>query len=170
VRQAMQQLVAEMTRPVVMSDRASRGLAQVRDARHEHLQAHGHDPSTGELARATGLGRQQVDRLVAAERVPQALDAPLARGETSGETLGNQLADPTAEDAYDRLDRVLEIDRLRGLPGPLSDRERDVVRAHYGLGRPTQTLREIAVGLRVSVERVRQIEEKALGKLRDEIL
>ena len=68
VRQAMQQLVAELTRPVVLSDRALRQLARVKDARRDHLQAHGREPSSAELAETTGLTREQVENLVAAER------------------------------------------------------------------------------------------------------
>ena len=55
VRQAMQQLVSEVTRPVVLSDRAFRQLAKVNDARRRHLQAHSHEPSTAELAGETGF-------------------------------------------------------------------------------------------------------------------
>ena len=51
----MQELVAELTLPVALSDRAVRGLALIRAARREHLQAHGVEPTTEELSRATGF-------------------------------------------------------------------------------------------------------------------
>ena len=80
VRQAMQQLVAEVTGPVVLSDRALRQLARVKDARRTHLQAHGREPSTAELAETTGLTREQVENLVAVERTPRALEEPIGEG------------------------------------------------------------------------------------------
>jgi RNA polymerase sigma factor (sigma-70 family) len=63
----------------------------------------------------------------------------------------------------------LQLDDVARLPDRLCDRERHVLRARYGLGQPTQTLREIAGALSVSAERVRQIEERALDRLRDDL-
>src|SRR4051794_40936377 len=77
VRQAMQQLVSELTRPVVLSDRAARQLARVRDARREHLQACGREPSLAELAELAHLPRRQVENLVVAERSPCGLEEPI---------------------------------------------------------------------------------------------
>ena len=69
-------------------------------------------------------------------------------------------------DGYDRVDDWSEIEQLEGLPGGLAEREQNIVRAHYGLDGEQQTLREIAGGMGLSVERVRQLEERALDKLR----
>src|SRR4051794_23599435 len=65
VRQAMQQLVAELTRPVVMSDRALRQLARVKQARRDHVQEQKSEPSTSDLSGRTGIAREQIERLVA---------------------------------------------------------------------------------------------------------
>jgi RNA polymerase primary sigma factor len=166
VRQAMQELVAELSRPVVLSDRALRKLARVKDARREHLQAHRKEPSTAELALATGFTRDQVENLVAAERTPRALEAPLNDDEGSDAMFGELLADPVAEDEYEAVDRRLEIEELRNLPCELCERERMILRGRYGLDGGRQTLRELAGCLDLSAERVRQIEEGALDKLR----
>jgi RNA polymerase sigma factor (sigma-70 family) len=167
VRQAMQQLVAELARPTVLSDRALRQLARVKDAHRVYLQVHGSEPSNSELAAATGLTTDQVERLLAVERAPRGLDDPLGYDDGDVRTYGERLADPRAEDEFDDVDRRLEADDLGRAEGRLSARERTVLRARYGLDRPSQTLREIAGGLGLSSERVRQIEEGALGKLRD---
>jgi RNA polymerase primary sigma factor len=166
VRQAMQQLVSELGRPVVLSDRAVRRLARIRTARRELLQSLGHEPSIAELALRTELTRDQVESLVAVERAPRALDETAGDRDGSSATLCDLLADPVAGDGYDRVDERSEIDQLEGLPGGLADRERNIVRAHFGLDGEQQTLREIAGGMGLSVERVRQLEERALGKLR----
>jgi RNA polymerase sigma factor (sigma-70 family) len=166
VRQAMQQLMSELTRPVVLSDRAQRQLARVRDAHREYLQKHTREPSPGELAEQTGLSRHQVENLIAAERKPRALEEPVSGDDGVVGTFGDLLADPLAEDAYERVPRRLEMERLPRLMGALTDRERTIVRGRYGFDGPEQTLRELAGRLGVSAERVRQIEHEALGKLR----
>jgi RNA polymerase sigma factor (sigma-70 family) len=167
VRQAMQQLVAQMTRPIVLSDRALRRLARIKHARRELLQSTEREPTAAELAEATGLTRAQVDSLLAAERMPRGLEEPIGDGEPAPSTVGEMVADPVAEDAYDRVDQRIEVESLRALAGGLAARERGIVFSHYGLAGPARTLREIAVELQLSVERVRQIEDRALGKLRE---
>src|ERR1700754_4837424 len=126
VRQAMQQVVAELTRPVVMSERALRQLARVRDARRQLAHAHGAWPTNGELARATGLARTQVERLLAAERAPAALHGPPAPGDGGPRTDDHLLRDPVAEDAYDRVLRRIECDHVVSLLDRLEDRERAI--------------------------------------------
>jgi len=166
VRQAMQQLVAEVTRPVVLSDRALRQLARVNDVRREHLQAHGREPSTTELAAATGFTTEQIESLITFERPARGLEESVRGEDGTAGTFGDLVPDPDAEDEYEQVVARLETERLHDLSTVLADRERDILYAHYGLGRPAQTLREIAGGLGLSVERVRQIEERALEKLR----
>jgi RNA polymerase primary sigma factor len=166
VRQAMQQLVAELGRPVVLSDRAARHLARLKDAQRAHLQSRGREASVTELVSATGMGRRQVEGLMAAARRPRGLDERLGDDDSAGATLGDQLADPLADDAYDRV-LPFDIGRLRRLLERLSDRERAILAARYGLDGPELTLRQLAGTLCLSIERVRQLEEAALGKLRD---
>jgi RNA polymerase sigma factor (sigma-70 family) len=166
VRQAMQQLVSQLTRPVVLSDRAIRQLTRVRDARREHLQAHGCEPTCAQLAAETQLGRTQVEDLIVAERSPRALDEPLRGDEGGGATLGDLLADPHAEEAYERVPQRIALQALPQLLEELNARERRILRARFGLDGPEQTLREVAEGLGVSAERVRQLEQRALDKLR----
>jgi RNA polymerase sigma factor (sigma-70 family) len=166
VRQAMQQLVAELTRPMVLSDRALRQLSQLRRAHGEYVAEHGREPSTHELADNTGLTHEQVAEMLALERVPQSLDEPV--GGDGGElgAFGELLVDPLAADAYEQLLDHSEIEQIRALLGSLNDRERMILRARYGLEGPEQSLRDVGEQIGLSGERVRQIEERALGKLR----
>jgi RNA polymerase primary sigma factor len=167
VRKAMQELVAEVTRPVALSDHAVRGLAQVKAARRDHLQAHGAEPTRAELSAATGFTRAQLDSLLASDRPARSFEEPLATGEDATPTLGETVADPTAEKEYEQVLDKLEIQAVQGLADRLDERERTVLRGHYGLGRPAQTLSNIGSDLGVTAERVRQIEKEALEKLRD---
>ena len=165
VRKAMQELVAELARPVALSDRAVRELAQIRRARSEHLQMYGVESTTDELSRATGLTPAQLERLQAAERVPRSMQEQLS-GDEATATIGDTIIDPTAEQAYQQLLDAFEIRDVRDLTEQLDERERVVIRAHYGLGQNAQTLSEIGAGLGLTAERARQIEAGALSKLR----
>ena len=127
VRQAMQQLVAEMTRPVALSDRPLRGLARIKEARAKHLQDHGREPSITELVTATGPARKQVESLIAIERTPRGLDEPVSGEEGATGTLQDLVEDPVAEDQYQHVLDRMEIEFVRGLTDGLSERERNIL-------------------------------------------
>jgi RNA polymerase sigma factor (sigma-70 family) len=162
----MQELVAELTRPVALSDRAVRELAQIRRAHSEHLQMHGVEPTTAQLSRATGLKPAQLERLQATERMPRSTQEQLTDGDEATATIGDTIVDPAAEQAYQQVLDAFEIGEVRDLTEQLDERERIVIRAHYGLGQDAQTLSEIGGELGLTAERARQIEAGALSKLR----
>lgn len=165
VRQAMQQLVSELTRPAVLSDRALRHLARIKDAHHDALAEGRPEPGRDELAQRTGLTPGQVDDLLAVDRAPRSLDEPVVGEEGAVGTFGDLLVDPLAEDEYEQVLGALRPGDLVGLLSGLSDRERAVLTARYGLDGPEHSLRQVAGTLGISAERVRQIERRALGKL-----
>jgi len=165
VRQAMQQLVAELARPAVLSDRALRQLARLRRAHAAFVQTQGREPTRAELARRAGLEREQVDALLGVDGAPRSLDAPVAAHDGRMGTLGDVIADPAGGDAYERVLSAIEADELHALLSGLSARERAILRARYGLDGDEQSLRQIGLSLGVSAERVRQLEQRALGKL-----
>jgi RNA polymerase sigma factor (sigma-70 family) len=162
----MQQLVSELTRPVVLSDRALRQLARVRDAHRQVVRETGREPGRTQLAERAGLSGEQVDNLLAVDRSPRSIDEPVSGDEGQIGALGELLADPLAEGEYERVLEAIEAEELLSLLSGLSERERAILRLRYGLdtGRE-ETLREIAGRLGLSAERVRQLEERALGKL-----
>jgi RNA polymerase primary sigma factor len=167
VRQAMQQQVAEMSGPIVLSDRALRQLARVRDTRREFTQAHQHEPSVSELADETELTRTRIERLLASERTPRSLDVRVRDDDASTETFKDLLEDPDAQDESERVLEGMETAEFADRAEMLTGRDRAIVHGHYGLGCVPETLRELAERLGLSVERVRQLEERALGRLRD---
>ena len=79
---------------------------------------------------------------------------------------GELLLDPLATNAYEQLLDHAEIEQVRALLSSLNERERMIIRARYGLDGPEQSLREVGERIGLSAERVRQIEQRALGKLR----
>lgn len=166
VRHAMQQLIAELTRPLVLSDRALRHLSQLKRAHGDYLAEHGREPSGNELAASTNLTHAQVGEMLALERVPQSMDEPVQGDEGELGAFGELLADPLAAEAYEQLLDHSEIEQVRALLASLNDRERMILRARYGLDGPEQSLRDVGERIGLSAERVRQIEQRALGKLR----
>jgi RNA polymerase primary sigma factor len=165
VRQAMQQLIAELTRPLVLSDRALRQLSRVKDAHRRALQETGREPARAELAARTDLSEDQIAGLLAAERPARSTDEPILAEDGAVGAFGDLLVDPLAEGEYERVLDAIEVKQLSALLSGLSDREREILRARHGVDGEEQSLREIGARLGVSAERVRQLEQRALGKL-----
>jgi RNA polymerase sigma factor (sigma-70 family) len=167
VRQAMQQLVSELTRPVVLSDRALRRLARIRDVHDRSVQETGAEATRAELARHTGLSGDQIDDLLAVDRAPRSLDEPVHGDDSQAlSSFGELLVDPLAEGEYEQVLEAIEAEELLALLAGLSERERQILRARYGLDDgDEESLRSIAGRLGLSAERVRQLEQRAIGKL-----
>src|SRR5258707_9465068 len=109
----MQQLVSEMARPIVLSDRALRRLAQLKEAHRRLSQANGSEPGVAELAEATGIPRAQVESLLAVERGARSLSTKVGDDPYgAGATVGDLLPDPSAEDGFERVPRRLLDQRL----------------------------------------------------------
>jgi RNA polymerase primary sigma factor len=152
---------------VVLSDHALRKLARLKDVHADHLARHGREPSSRELAVGSGVDREDVDNLLATERPARSLEAPPGGEREEGVgSFGELLSDPLAEDEYERVIGQVAAEELRGLLSGLSERERRILSAHFGLDGPERGLREIGMELGLSAERVRQLERRALGKLR----
>jgi RNA polymerase sigma factor (sigma-70 family) len=165
VRQAMQQVVSELSRPMVLSDRALRQLARIKKAQRRFEQSRRRAATSVELSAIVGLPRSQVESLLCTERTARGLDEPAGTEAGDGATVGELLSDPPAEEAYDRVPQQLFAAEIPDLLARLTDRERTVICSRFGLGQPAHTLREVAPALGVSAERVRQIEQGSLAKL-----
>jgi len=155
---------------VVLSDRALRQLARLNEVRREHLQAHGREPSIAELAAATGYTSEQIGSLIASARPARGLEEVVSGADGPLGTFEDLVPDPGAEREYEEVVERMQIEQLPSLSETLDEREREIVYAHYGLGRRAETLQEIGGRLGLSAERVRQLEERALGKLRAAVM
>ena len=123
------------------------------------------DPSEAELAARLKMPAEKVRLLVEASRVPTSLDLPT--GEDEETALREFVVNNAVESPEDEAMRHELAERLEETLSPLDTREREVVRLRFGLGTDHEhTLAEIARRLSVSRERVRQIETRAMAKLR----
>jgi len=150
VRQAMQQAVAERMRPYRLPTHVLWDLHELKGARERHLQAHGREARTVELADALGWDAGRIDATVRAER--PAADA-------DGVDL---LVDPLGADAYEAVLVRLTAEQLEPLLLRLTEREREIV----GLRAEGRSLRDVGRQLGVSGERVRAVEGRSLAKIR----
>jgi RNA polymerase primary sigma factor len=165
IRQAVGRAVAESGRTIRIPVHAVEALNKVTHARRELASRLGRDPRPEELAAHTKMPLAKLMLLLDAARLPTSLDMTV--GDDEETTLGAVLKDavaPSPEDEAIRAETVGEVERAMA---PLNERERHVLRLRYGIGLDRElTLEEIGQHLSVTRERVRQIEARALAKLR----
>ena len=122
-------------------------------------------PSVDEIAEQTDLPQEKVDEAMLVNTRHVSVDAPFIDGED------NSLLDVLVNDDAPMADRQLVIESLRSeisnVLKTLNDREQCVIKAFYGIGEPEMTLEEIGNKYGLTRERVRQIKEKAIRRLRN---
>ena len=167
IRQAVTRGIADYGRTIRLPVHVVESLNKITRERRDFTREVGRDPSPAELAVRMGLPLGKLELLLDAARQPASLDAPIQAGEEETR-LGDLLKDKTAgspEDAAIRGDMAEQIEQVLE---PLTDREKEVLRLRYGLGMDREhTLEEIGRRLSVTRERIRQIEARALAKLRN---
>jgi RNA polymerase primary sigma factor len=165
IRQAVSRAVADYGRtirlPVHVFDSLNR-LMRTRQALATEL---GREPTPEELAARGGIPLPKVELLLEAARQPTSLETPLG---SEGETpLGHLIPDPAAPTPEDTAMHGELAEQVERAMAPLTDREREVLRLRFGLGIDREmTLEEVGRRLAITRERARQIEVKALQKMR----
>ena len=165
IRQGITRSVADYGRTIRLPVHVIESLTRLNQANRALTLATGRPPTPADLARKLDMPIAKVRLLLDAARQPASLDAPI------GEDEQNALADivpdterPSPEESAMRAGLADEVERAMA---PLSDRERQVMRLRYGLGTSKEhTLQEIGRRLSITRERVRQIESKAMAKMR----
>jgi RNA polymerase primary sigma factor len=123
------------------------------------------EPTPAEIAAETGLTAKEVLAIKRSAQTPISLEKPV--GDEDGSEFGELIADLGAECPYERAVKLVTLEALRGALGQLTQRERSVLQWRHGLGgEPPRTLEEIGRMLAVTRERARQIESRALEKLK----
>jgi len=166
IRQSLQDARSDFIRPFRLPPKALRQLSQLKSEHQRIYQHEQRSAGVAELAERTSIDVDQAKALAAADARVRSLDEPVEGGEGERGVLGDLLEDPLSAEAYEQVIEAVAGEQLRALLSRLTDREREVVRARFGFDGDAQKLVEIGERLGVSAERVRQIEERALAKLR----
>jgi RNA polymerase primary sigma factor len=165
IRQAITRAVADYGRTIRLPVHVIESLNKLEKERKALRTERGREPTPEDLARRLNMPASKVRLLLDAQKTPYSLEMKI--GEDEGTELGDILRDSTVrspEEAAIDSDLTNEVERALA---PLSDREKEVLRLRYGLGADREyTLEEIGQRLSVTRERVRQIESRALQKVR----
>ncbi len=167
IRQAITRAIADQARTIRTPVHAADALKKMAYHRNTLTQELGREPDSTELAARMEIDRQRVDWLLELTREPVSLDGPVA--ETQDRRLVDALPDPTASAPDEGCLATNLSDEVRRALSGLTPREERVLRLRFGIGDDTpRTLEEIGRVFGVTRERIRQIEAKALGKLRQQ--
>ncbi|MEM4270837.1 MAG: RNA polymerase sigma factor RpoD [Candidatus Pacearchaeota archaeon] len=165
IRQAITRAIADQSRtiriPVHMVDHINRYYKT-----HRKLtQKLGREPSVKEIAKEMQMTPEEIENLMKISQQPKSLSTPV--GDDKEATLEQFVADATQPTLYDKVSRELLKDALNSVLDTLSPREKKVLIMRFGLedGKP-KTLEEVGKEFRVTRERIRQIEAKAIRKLK----
>ena len=165
IRQAISRAIADHARTIRIPVHMVETINRVSRANHELLQELGHEPSPEEIAHKLHLPLEKVEEVMRIGQEPISLETPV--GEEDDSHLGDFIQDDEAEEPADAASYAMLREQLAGVLKTLTPREERVLRLRYGLtdGR-MHTLEEVGEEFNVTRERIRQIEAKALRKLR----
>ena len=167
IRQSIMEALAVKSR-IVRVPLNQVGIAgKVNRATEQFLQEHGRVPSTHELATMTGIDEDLVISAFEANGRSTSIDAPISEDDDNSlaDTLSSDDADSRSDSSLDRESMNLFINDL--LKEVLNDREQRIITESFGIGRMEKSLEEIADEMGMTRERIRQVKEKALRKIRN---
>jgi len=166
IRQAITRALADQARTIRIPVHTIETMSRLRDASRRLHQEVGREPTIEETARAASTPVGEVRRLMNIARPPISLDRPI--GEDEAHHFGDFIEDQTSDRPVDSAARGMLRERLEQVLRTLTHREREVIKLRYGLGDGyPYTLEEVGRIFKVTRERIRQIEARAVQKLRD---
>jgi RNA polymerase primary sigma factor len=167
IRQSMTRAIACQSRTIRLPVHLGERLSAIRKVSLDLAHKLGAMPSRREIAEAMAMPIEELDGLLRQALTTSSLDAPI-NGDEGRSFLGDLIADNVHEEPLDRVERGIHQEQLGHWLSHLGEQERQVLQLRFGLdGQERHTLAEIGRLLDVSRERVRQVELKALRKLRN---
>ncbi len=164
IRQAITRAIADQARTIRIPVHMIDVLSRLKNTSKRLLQQLGREPTTEETARAADLTVDETRRVLNIGRHPVSLDRPV--GESEDSSFGEFIEDSGIPRPHKAAANGMLRDRIESLLKTLTYREREIIRLRYGLGDGyTYTLEEVGRIFKVTRERVRQIEAKAVRKL-----
>ena len=165
IRQGITRSIADQARLIRIPVHLSETHNRLRRESNQFLQRNGRNPTDMELSGITQTPVEKIRHLFRAVKDPHSLDAPV--GEESDSTLGDFVEDQAAEVPMEKAAKAQLDGILAEAMLILTPREQEVLRLRFGLGTPSDlTLEEIGRQFHVTRERIRQIEAKAMKKIR----
>ena len=165
IRQAIVRALADKARTIRMPVHVVEKLNVIGGAERRLELQLCREPTVAEIAAQTGIAAREVEAIRRSAQAPISLEKPV--GDEDGSEFGELIADDGAECPYERAAKILTLETLRAALEQLTLRERRVLQLRYGLGgEQPQTLEAIGRVLAVTRERARQIESRALEKLK----
>ncbi len=164
IRQAITRAVADQSRTIRIPVHMVETMSRVRNVSRQLLQELGREPTIEETARRSKTTVEEARRVLAMSRYPISLDRPVGNSEDSH--FGDLLPDGGAESPATGASQEMLRGRINKVLKTLSYREREIIKLRYGLGDGySYTLEEVGHIFKVTRERIRQIEAKAVRKL-----
>jgi len=165
IRQAITRAIADQARTIRIPVHMVETINKVMRISRQLLQELGHDPTPEEIAEDMGMPVEKVREILKIAQEPVSLETPI--GEEEDSHLGDFIPDEDASEPAEAASFTLLKEQLSGVLNTLTPREEKVLRLRFGIedGR-TRTLEEVGREFNVTRERIRQIEAKALRKLR----
>ena len=164
IRQAITRAIADQARTIRVPVHMIETMTKLRRATKMLLQATGREPTIEEAAEAAQISLEETRRVMRISRQPVSLDRPV--GESDDSYLGEFIEDDSTDSPIDSAMQEMLKEKIDYVLKTLTYREREILKLRYGLGDGyTYTLEEVGRIFRVTRERVRQIEAKAVRKL-----
>ena len=164
IRQAITRAVADQSRTIRIPVHMVETMSKMRNVTRRLFQEHGREPTLEETAEAANAPVDETRRILSMNRFPISLDRPVGNSEDSH--FGDLLPDGTTENPANGANQELLRRRILKVLKSLSYREREIIKLRYGLGDGySYTLEEVGHIFKVTRERIRQIEAKAVRKL-----
>lgn len=168
IKQAIKRALANQSKTIRLPVHVVDKLFHMRHASVKLHEVLGREPTDEELGDELGLSAQKVAQLRTAAIRPTSLEAPLGDDDTS--RIADVVRDETADTPYEQLEDKTNTSMLREMVATLDPREAEILRYRFGLdGDAEKTLEEVGQKFGVTRERIRQIQNVALAKLRKQI-
>lgn len=168
IRQAITRAIADQARTIRIPVHMIDVLTRLRNTGKRLQQEMGREATTEEIALAAGVSIEETERVLDIGRHPVSLDRPV--GDSEDCSFGEFVEDHSTENPYKLANNGLLRERIEELLKTLTYREREIIRLRYGLADGySYTLEEVGRIFRVTRERVRQIEAKAVAKLQNPV-
>ncbi|QDT86825.1 RNA polymerase sigma factor RpoD [Gimesia chilikensis] len=164
IRQAITRAIADQARTIRIPVHMIETMSKLRKVSKQLLQENGREPTLEETAEVAGISLEETRRVLKISRHPISLDRPV--GESEDSYFGDFIEDSDSDSPVNTASQEMLKDKIDHVLKTLTYREREIIKLRFGLGDGyTYTLEEVGRIFKVTRERVRQIEAKAVRKL-----